>query len=213
MIPGEPEDARQLGKMIDAPIGERRGWSPEWPDTALEMIPIGVAKTVRPGNDVTVVTYGRLVGVGKKVAEELAAEGIDVELVDLRSLHPYDWGHVADSIKKTGRVVFANEDTEVTNFGEHLVRRAVEELWDVLKAPPVLEAGKHLPGVGLAEALENASVPGAESLAASIRRAMQGGARDTRRPDRVARQKMMFTAEPADARAAFDEMARAHRHR
>ncbi len=211
IIPGEPEDARVLGKMIDAPIGERRGWEPEWPDTALEMIPIGVAKTVRKGSDVTVVTYGRLVGVTKKIAEELAGEGIDVELIDLRSLHPYDWATVSDSIKKTRRVVFANEDTEVTNFGEHLVRRAVEELWDVLLTPPVLEAGKHLPGVGLAEALENASVPGVESIKRAIVRAVRGPGRKAEHAR--TKSSFLFTAEPPDARAAFDEMARAHRHR
>ena len=54
LIPGEPEDARVLGKMIDAPIGDRKGWEPEWPETALERIPLGVAKTVRRGSDVTV---------------------------------------------------------------------------------------------------------------------------------------------------------------
>lgn len=209
MIPGEPEDARQLGKMIDAPIGERRGWTPEWPDTALEMVPIGAAKVVRPGKDVTVVTYGRLVPVTKKVAEELAAEGIDVELIDLRSIAPYDWATVQDSIKKTGRVVFANEDTEVTNFGEHLCRRATDELWNVLKSPPVLEAGKHLPGVGLADALENASVPGAPSVADAIRKA-------ARAPSRVttpASLSFLYTREERDVRAGFDDMARAHRHR
>jgi|GEM_PF-121003 len=208
MIPGEPEDPRVLGKMIDAPIGDRKGWTPEWPDTAIEMIPIGQAKTVRSGSDVTVVTYGRLVGVTKRVAEELAKEGVDVELIDLRSLHPYDWATVSDSIKKTGRVVFANEDTEVTNFGEHLIRRAVEELWDALKSPPVLEAGKHLPGVGLAEQLENASVPGADSVKASILRAMRGSAQVQRRAP-----SFLFTPQTMDARAAYDEMTRAHRHR
>jgi len=208
MIPGEPEDPRVLGKMIDAPIGDRKGWTPEWPDTAIEMISIGQAKTVRSGSDVTVVTYGRLVGVTKRVAEELAKEGVDVELIDLRSLHPYDWATVSDSIKKTGRVVFANEDTEVTNFGEHLMRRAVEELWDALKSPPVLEAGKHLPGVGLAEQLENASVPGADSVKASILRAMRGSAQVQRRAP-----SFLFTPQTMDARAAYDEMTRAHRHR
>jgi 2-oxoisovalerate dehydrogenase E1 component beta subunit len=209
LIPGEPEDARQLGKMIDAPIGERRGWSPEWPDTALEMTPIGAAKVVRPGTDVTVVTYGRLVPVTKKVAEELSAEGIDVELIDLRTIAPYDWGTVVDSIKKTGRVVFANEDTEITNFGEHLARRATEELWNVLKAPPVLEAGKHLPGVGLADALENASVPGAQSVAEAIRKAARAPARAAIAPSLS----FLFTSEAPDLRAGWDAMARAHRHR
>ena len=116
---------------------------------------------------------------------------------------------MVDSIKKTGRVVFANEDTEITNFGEHLSRRATEELWNVLKAPPVLEAGKHLPGVGLADALENASVPGAQSVAAAIRKAAHAPARAAVAPSLS----FLFTAEPPDVRGGWDAMARAHRHR
>ena len=207
-IPGEPEDARTLGKMIDAPLGERQGWEPEWPDTALEMVPIGAARTVRPGRDVTVVTYGRLVHVAAKAAENLAKEGIEVELVDLRSLHPYDWAAVRDSILRTGRVVFANEDTEVTNFGEHLARRASEELYDRLVGPPIVEAGKHVPGVGLADALEDASVPGLESVTDAIRRAMHGSRRAPTPPP-----SFLYTHETVEPRAAFDAMDRAFRAR
>ncbi len=179
MIPGEPEDARQLGKMIDAPIGDRENWTPEWPKTAIERVPLGVAKTVRAGSDVSVFCYGRMVQVCKKAADELGTisgetGGIDAEVIDLRSLHPYDWAAISSSIKKTSRAVFVNEDTEITNFGEHLIRRTVEELWDVLRTPPVLEAGKHVPGVGLADNLENASVPGLESVKAAIGKAMSG---------------------------------------
>lgn len=182
LIPGEPvlpsgeADARALGKMIDAPLGDREGWTPEWPVTAVERVPIGVAKTVRAGNDVSVFTYGRMVHVVKKAASDLADQ-VDVEVIDLRSLHPYDWAAIAASIRKTRRAVFVNEDTEITNFGEHLIRRTVEELWDVLETPPILEAGKHVPGVGLAESLENASVPGLSSVIAAIGRAMNGPSR------------------------------------
>jgi 2-oxoisovalerate dehydrogenase E1 component beta subunit len=220
LIPGEPEDARALGKMIDAPIGAREGWEPEWPYTAVEKVPLGVAKIVRPGRDVSVFTYGRMVHVCKRAAEELAAEGLDVELVDLRTLHPYDWAAIATSIRKTGRAVFVNEDTEVTNFGEHLIRRAIEELWDALETPPVLEAGKHLPGVGLADNLENASVPGLESVKASIRRAKAGATRRADVPrDRKHAAQFAFTEVAFDpgagpvSREIFAAMDRAHRHR
>lgn len=207
-IPGEPDDARTLGKMIDAPLGERSGWEPEWPDTALEMIPIGAAKTIRAGKDVTVVTYGRLVHVAAKAAADLEMEGIEVELIDLRSLHPYDWAAIRDSVQKTGRVVFANEDTEVTNFGEHLARRTSEELWDRLVAPPIVEAGKHVPGVGLADALEDASVPGLESVTHAIRRAMK----ETRKAP-LPPPSFLFTQETLEARQQFDAMDRAFRAR
>jgi 2-oxoisovalerate dehydrogenase E1 component beta subunit len=62
-------------------------------------------------------------------------------------------------VAKTGRVLFVNEDTEVTNFGEHLIRRTTEELFYSLLAPPKLLAGKFVPGIGLADPLEAASVP------------------------------------------------------
>jgi 2-oxoisovalerate dehydrogenase E1 component subunit beta len=169
LVPGEPEDPKELSRRIDAPLGDRSDWTPDWPDTAIEMVPIGEARTVRRGRDVTVVTYGRLVWAASAAAERLAAEGIEAEVVDLRSLHPYDFRAIVESVRRTRRVVFANEDTEITNFGEHLLRRTVEELYDVLVARPRLVAGKHLPGVGLSPILENASVPTEDSILEAIR--------------------------------------------
>lgn len=170
LIPGEPEDARELRNRIDAPVGDRGGWEPDWPDTALEMIPLGQAKTLREGSDVTVVTYGRLARVAMKAADVLREqEGIAAEVIDLRSLHPYDWPAIEASVRKTGRALFLNEDTEITNFGEHLVRRCCEEIFGELRVAPRLHAGAHLPGVGLADALENASVPMLDSTTDAIR--------------------------------------------
>lgn len=171
MIPGEPEDARELRKRIDAPVGaDREGWEPNWPDTALELIPFGTATIMREGSDVTVVTYGRLARVAMKAADVLREEeGISAEVIDLRSLHPYDWPAIEASVRKTGRVLYLNEDTEITNFGEHLVRRTCEELFGELRVAPRLHAGAHVPGIGLAEALENASVPTLESTLDAIR--------------------------------------------
>lgn len=170
LIPGEP-DAKELRGRIDAPIGDRSEWVPDWPDTALEMLPIGEARTLREGSDVSVVTYGRLARVAAKAADRLREEGISVEVIDLRWLCPYDWDAVTASTRKTGRVLFLNEDTEITNFGEHLVRRTCEDLFAELRVAPRLHAGKHVPGVGLAEALENASVPSMESTIEAIREA------------------------------------------
>ena len=94
-----------------------------------------------------------------KAAQALEGEGISAEVIDLRSLWPYDWEMIRESVKKTGRALYVNEDTEVTNFGEHLLRRTVEELFYELLAPPRLLAGKFVPGIGLADPLEMASVP------------------------------------------------------
>jgi 2-oxoisovalerate dehydrogenase E1 component beta subunit len=169
LIPGEPAEDKALSKMIDAPLGDRSKWAPQWPELSDPGIEIGKAKVVRQGSQVTVVSYGRTLPMCTQVAESLAGEGIDAEVIDLRTLWPYDWAAIKASIEKTGRVIFVNEDTEVTNFGEHLVRRTVDELFFKLLAPPKLVAGKFVPGIGLADPLESASVPQLHDIEQAIR--------------------------------------------
>jgi len=169
LIPGEPEDPRELSKMIDAPVGDRSKWKPTWPELSEYLVPFGKAKICRAGKDLTVVAWGRTVPLALEAAKRLEAEGIDAEVIDLRSIWPYDWEAIRTSVEKTGKVMFANEDTEVTNFGEHLIRRTVEELFYTLLAPPKLVAGKHLPGIGLADNLERASVPQLDDVVEAMR--------------------------------------------
>ncbi|MET0404436.1 MAG: transketolase C-terminal domain-containing protein [Cystobacter sp.] len=169
-IPGEPDDDKLLSRLIDAPLGDRTQWKPQWPEQlGAYAVPIGKGKVVRAGSHVTVVSYGRTLPLCKKAADDLASDGVDAEVIDLRSLWPYDWELIRGSVEKTGRVLFVNEDTEVTNFGEHLVRRTVEELFYKLLAPPRLLAGKFVPGVGLADTLEMASVPQQSDITAAVR--------------------------------------------
>lgn len=169
-IPGEPENPKELSKMIDAPLGDARaGWKPKWPELEDFSIPIGKARVTHAGTDVTVVSYGRTAPLCTKAAEKLADEGISVEVIDLRSLYPYDWEAVVGSVRKTGRFLTVNEDTEVTNFGEHLIRRVVDECFYELEAPPRLLAGANVPGIGLAWNLERASVPQPDGIEAAIR--------------------------------------------
>jgi 2-oxoisovalerate dehydrogenase E1 component beta subunit len=168
-IPGEPDDERLLSKMIDAPLGDRSKWRPEWPDVKDLLVPIGQARVCREGAHVSVVTYGRMVPMAMQAAERVGRDGVEVEVVDLRSLAPYDWDAVKASVRKTRRVLFLNEDTEVTNFGEHLLRRTVEELFYELEAPPKLLAGAHVPGIGLADSLERASVPQVDHVVSALR--------------------------------------------
>jgi 2-oxoisovalerate dehydrogenase E1 component beta subunit len=172
LVPGEPGDDKVLSKMIDAPLGDRSKWQPDWPATEDLFIRIGEGKIVRRGEQVTCVSWGRMLPVCQKACEELAKEGVSgvsVELIDLRSLWPYDWSLIKNSIKKTNRVLFVNEDTEVTNFGEHLLRRTAEELFYELHAPPRLLAGANVPGIGLADNLETASVPQQNQIVAALR--------------------------------------------
>src|SRR5262249_20403110 len=123
----------------------------------------------REGSQLTVVSWGRTLPLCVQAAENLMAEGVDAEVIDLRSLWPYDWDMISTSIRKTRKVLFVNEDTEVTNFGEHLVRRTTEEHFYELDAAPKLLAGAHIPGIGLADALEMASVPQLASIEQAMR--------------------------------------------
>ncbi len=168
-IPGEPGDDKALSKLIDAPLGDRSKWQPQWPDTPDLFVPFGEGRTVRKGRDLTVVSYGRTLPLCVKAAEALEAEGVQAEVIDLRCLWPYDWDRIAESVRRTGRALFVNEDTEVTNFGEHLLRRTAEELFYELLAPPRLLAGKQVPGIGLADSLEMATVPQLPSITESMR--------------------------------------------
>ncbi len=172
-IPGEPpltaEGKKQLKEMIDAPLGDRSKWQPKWPKLQDYTVEIGKGKIVHEGEQVTVVTYGRHVLIARDVAKQLAQEGISVEVIDLRTLWPYDWAMISKSIQKTKRVIFVNEDTEVTNFGEHLLRRTIEEHFYELHARPRLLAGAFIPGIGLSDNLEIASVPQASDIANACR--------------------------------------------
>jgi 2-oxoisovalerate dehydrogenase E1 component beta subunit len=168
-IPGTPPDERSLSKMIDAPLGDRSKWKPDWPALEPYAVPLGKAKVVREGDALSVVSYGRTLPLCLRAAATLAETGIHAEVIDLRSLWPYDWAAISASVEKTGKVLFVNEDTEVTNFGEHLLRRTVEELFYRLHAPPRLLAGKFIPGIGLADALELASVPQLSDITEAMR--------------------------------------------
>lgn len=172
LIPGEPAEEKELKAMIDAPIGDRSQWKAQWPKLEEYFVPIGKAKTLTEGTDVTVISYGRHVLLCKQIAEELRQEGISVETIDLRSIYPYDWQAIKASVEKTGRVVFVNEDTEVTNFAEHLTFRLVEELFYSLLARPKIVAGKNLPGIGLHPNLEDNSVPQKHEIVAAIQQAV-----------------------------------------
>jgi 2-oxoisovalerate dehydrogenase E1 component beta subunit len=160
LIPGEPADEAELKERIDAPVGDRSGWEPRWPELKEYFVPIGSANLTREGDTATVVSYGRTLPLCAKAADELRKEhGMSFDLLDLRSIFPYDWKAISQSLSKTGRLLIVNEDTEVTNFGEHLLRRAIDEhFYDLLVRPRVL-LGKHVPGIGLNQAYEQNSVP------------------------------------------------------
>jgi 2-oxoisovalerate dehydrogenase E1 component len=99
------------------------------------MIPFGKAKTVREGTDLSIITYGALVQRSVVAAKEAEKQGISVEIIDLRSLSPYDWETIAESVKKTSRVIVAHEDSLSWGYGSEISARISNELFEYLDAP------------------------------------------------------------------------------
>ena len=128
------------------------------------MIPFGKAKTVRPGTAATVVTYGATVFRSVTAAHRLADEtGREVEVIDLRSLAPYDWAAVAASVKRTNRLLVVHEDWQTHGFGAELAARAADELFPFLDAPVRRVAAKDV-FCGYAPRLEEATLPQADDI-------------------------------------------------
>jgi 2-oxoisovalerate dehydrogenase E1 component beta subunit len=129
-----------------------------------------VASLVREGADATVVSYGRTLPLCVQAADDLRKEtGTSCDVLDLRSIFPYDWKAISQSVQKTGRVLIVNEDTEVTNFGEHLLRRVIDEHFYDLLVRPRLLAGKHVPGIGLNQVYEQNTVPQLPGIRTTLR--------------------------------------------
>jgi 2-oxoisovalerate dehydrogenase E1 component len=98
-------------------------------------IPFGKARVMREGTDVSIVTYGAVVHRAEVAAAELARDGISTEILDLRTLSPYDWDAVAATVRKTNRVIIAYEDSLSWGYGAEIAARVADELFDHLDAP------------------------------------------------------------------------------
>jgi pyruvate/2-oxoglutarate/acetoin dehydrogenase E1 component len=133
------------------------------------IIPLGVADIKRPGKDVTIVTYSRMVLRALAAAEELAKEGIDVEVIDLRSLKPLDIDTILASVKKTGRLVGVTEAYENTSFINEVMMKVNELAFDYLDAPMVRVAARNVP-VPRAEVLEDQAIPNEGRIMAACRK-------------------------------------------
>ena len=136
------------------------------------VIPIGVADVKREGRHVSVITYSRMVLHALAAAEKLAAQGISVEVVDLRTLKPLDMEAITASVEKTGRVVVAYEGYKTNGFGAELIARINEAAFDALDAPIVRVAAADVP-VPMAASLESVAIPGEEAIIAGIREVLR----------------------------------------
>jgi 2-oxoisovalerate dehydrogenase E1 component len=131
-------------------------------------IPFGKAEVAREGRDVTLVTFGALVHRSLVAAKQLALEGVEAEVLDLRTLSPYDWDAVSASVRKTGRVVVAHEDSLSWGYGAEIAARVAGELFEHLDAP-VRRVGALDTFVGYHPSLEDAILPQVETIAAALR--------------------------------------------
>jgi 2-oxoisovalerate dehydrogenase E1 component len=132
------------------------------------MIPFGKAARVREGTDVSVITFGALVQRSLVAARQLEAEGIQAEVLDLRTLAPYDWEAIAESVRKTGRALVVHEDQRSWGYGAEIAARIADELFEHLDAP-VRRVGALDTFVGYNPVLEDAILPQVATVAQALR--------------------------------------------
>ncbi len=131
-------------------------------------VPFGKAKIVRPGADLTLVTYGALVPRALQAAEQARREhGIETEILDLRTLSPYDWEAIAESVRKTNRVIVAHEDMISWGYGAEIAARIASDLFEDLDAP-VKRIGSMDTFVAYQPILEDAILPQPEGILKAI---------------------------------------------
>ena len=173
-VPSNPYDA--LGLLRSA-IGDANpviyaehallyGTQGEVPEERYE-IPFGQAATVRPGNDITIVAYSRMVSVALQAAEMLAARGREAEVIDLRTLRPLDMKTVTDSVRRTGRAAEVEERWRTGGFAAEVASRIQEEAFDYLDGPVARVGGAEVP-MPYAARLEAAALPDAERVVGAI---------------------------------------------
>jgi 2-oxoisovalerate dehydrogenase E1 component beta subunit len=176
VAPSTPYDANGLLKAAirdDNPViylehkflyRRAKGPVPEGDD----VVPLGVAATRREGGDVTLVTYGAMVQPSLEAAARLAQEGVEVEVIDLRSLLPFDRNAILESVEKTNRALIVHEDVKTLGIGAELSAVITEERFDHLDAPVrrVTYPDTHAP---FSHVLEQAALPNADTIVTALR--------------------------------------------
>jgi len=175
VAPGTPEDAKGLLKSAirsndpvlfieHATLYQVRGEVPDGDYT----IPIGQSKIQRPGRHVTIVTYSKMLETSTKAAEQLAGEGIEAEIVDLRSLRPLDMQPVLESFKKTNRCVIVEEGWRSYGVGSEVASRLYEQAFDYADAPIQRVAQKEVP-LPYNRTLEQLALPQVEDVLRAVK--------------------------------------------
>ena len=174
-VPGSPADAYSLllGSVADEdPVlyFEHKGMLNHKGELPEDRGPVslGQAATVRSGSDVTVVATQLMRVRAEEAADTLAGEGIEIDLIDPRTLVPFDFETVRESFERTGRLVVVQESPEPGSWGQGVIATVVAECFDSLDGPPLLISGDNTP-VPYAGPLEQAWLPSAERIAEAIR--------------------------------------------
>jgi pyruvate dehydrogenase E1 component beta subunit len=176
--PGTPADAKGLLKSAirdDNPVVFLEGemlynTKGEVPDGD-HIVPIGVAELKREGGDCSIITHGKMVLVAMKVADDLAKEGINIDVVDLRTVRPIDVEAIARSVQKTNRAVILEEGWEICGMGSQVVDFIQRECFDDLDAPVLRVHQEDVP-MPYAKNLEKAAKPDAGKAVAAIKKVM-----------------------------------------
>jgi pyruvate dehydrogenase E1 component beta subunit len=178
IMPSTPYDAKGLLKAAirdDNPVvflEKRLLYSRPGPVPTEEyIVPIGVADVKREGGDVTVVTYAQGVHLALQAARQLARDGVDVEVIDLRTLKPFDMETVATSVRKTGRLVAVTEAVRAASMASEIVARVTDDEFDSLKAPPVRVTARDTP-MPYSASLERAVLPQVDDVVRAINRVL-----------------------------------------
>jgi 2-oxoisovalerate dehydrogenase E1 component beta subunit len=178
VIPSTPHDAKGLLKsavrdpnpvlFFEPKKGYRliRGEVPEGEDI---LEPLGVARVSRPGSDLSVFAYGMMHHYCLEAAEMVAAEGIDVELVDIRTLAPLDTETVLASVRKTGKALIVYEDNLTGGYGAEIAALLAEHAFDALDAPVRRLAGPDVPAMPYSHHLQDWFMPNPEKIAGAMR--------------------------------------------
>ncbi len=139
------------------------------PDVEDWIVPIGKAKVRREGKDVTITSHSRMVGFALKAAEELAKEGIEAEVIDLRTLRPLDHETIVESVKKTNRIVSVEEGWGPMGVGAEVCARVIEHAFDYLDAPPLRVHQEDVP-MPYAANLEALTLPTVEKIVQAVKK-------------------------------------------
>lgn len=134
------------------------------------LVPIGKAQIVRPGSDLTLITYGLMLHESLKAAETLANEGIAAEVLDLRTLSPLDHEAILTSVKKTGKVLIIHEDNLTGGLGGEIAALIAQEAFEHLDGPITRVAGPDVPAMPFSHPMQDFFMPNAEKIAAAARK-------------------------------------------